>query len=118
MADSFTIKQGDLRPYLKAQLVRLNDDGEIEGPQDLTGAEAIVFTMKNKATSAVPIDEGTDVTVLGDPTLGNVQYEWQPGDTDIPGSYLGEFEATFGGEPMTFPNNLLGFAIKIVAELS
>jgi len=110
----FKIKQGDLRPYLKAQLVRLDLDGEVDEPQDLTGA-TVVFTMKNKVTNEVKIQEA-GATVLT-PLDGMVQYEWQDGDTDTPGNYRGEFEATFGAEPETFPNGKLGFDIKITAEL-
>ena len=119
MAGIFKIKQGDLRPYLKVQLVNLTEEGEVEGPQDLTGA-TIVFTMKNKAADADPvlvIDEAV-ADIVGDPVEGWVQYEWEPGDTDIAGSFLGEFEASYSGEPLTFPNGKLGFDIKITPELS
>lgn len=111
----FRIKQGDLRPYLKAQLVRLNEDGEVEGPQDLTGA-TIVFTMVNKTTNERKINEAP-ADIVGDPVEGMVQYEWEPGDTDTVGSFLGEFEASFSSEPITFPNGKSGFDIKIVGEL-
>ena len=112
----FRIKQGDLRPYLKVQLVTLTTDGEVEGPQDLTGAD-IVFTMRDKATKVVVIEEAP-ADIVGDPTEGWVQYEWEPGDTDALGSYLGEFEANCGGEPLTFPNGKLGFDIKITEHLA
>jgi len=117
MADEqvFKIKQGDRRPYLKGQLVTLDEDGEVEGPQDLTGA-TVVFTMKNPKTGVVIIEEGP-TTVL-DIANGNVQYEWQEGDTDLAGDFLGEFEATFGDEAETYPNGKLGFKIKITPQLA
>lgn len=112
----FKIKQGDLRPYLKGQLVTLDDDGEVEGPQQLSGA-TIVFTMVDAVTKVpVIIEQGA---VILDALEGLVQYEWQNGDTDTPGNYLGEFEATWGGvEPETYPNGKLGFKIKITPELA
>lgn len=114
---TFNIKQGDLRPYLKVQLVTLSDDGEVEGPQPLTGNEEIVFSMLNKATNTLKIDRGPDVTIL-DATNAMVQYEWQDGDTDEIGSYIGEFEVLHGGtEPETFPNWRKGFNIKITSQL-
>ena len=112
---TFKIKQGDRRPYLEAQLVTRDEAGEVEGPQDLTGA-TVVFTMKNKTDGSILIDEAP-VTVV-DSTEGMVQYEWEPGDTDLPGKYIGEFEATFTDEPITFPNGKAGFDILITAELS
>jgi hypothetical protein len=119
MANVFTIKRGNQRPYLKAQLVRLTDDGEVEGPADLTAADSITFTMKNKTTGVVVIEKGADVSILGDPTLGNVQYEWQTGETDVNfGNYLGEFDVLYGAEEETFPNDKSGFPIKITDRLS
>lgn len=110
----FKIKQGDLRPYLEGQLVRLTETGEVDGPQDLSGA-TVVFTMQNNDTKDIVVDEQT--AVILDPLTGMVQYQWQDGDTDIPGKYFGEFEATFGDEPETFPNGKIGFDIKITAQL-
>lgn len=118
MADPvvFKIKQGDRRPYLEVQLVRLDESGEVEGPQDLTGATDIVFTMRNKSTGITKIDRGTDVTTL-DAVEGQVRYEWQDGDTDTIGNFLGEFEVSYSGEAETFPNGKLGFDIKVTEQL-
>lgn len=118
MAKDFKIKQGNTAPTLKAVLQRLNEDGEVEGPADLTGVDTVTFTMRNKATLVVQVDEGA-ADVVGDPTLGEVEYEWQPGDTDIAGNYLGEFDVTYtNGKTETFPNGEAGFLIKVTAQLS
>ena len=108
----FRIKQGDLRPYLKVQLVTLTEDGEVEGPQDLTGA-TIVFSMRDKTTKEVIIETESSCRFLGDPTEGWVQYEMEPGDTDVIGSYLGEFEATYSGEPLPFPMGSSGSTSRL-----
>jgi hypothetical protein len=66
----------------------------------------------------VQVDEGA-ADVVGDPTLGEVEYEWQPGDTDIAGNFLGEFDVLYtNGKTETFPNGEQGFPIKITAQLS
>ena len=112
----FKIKQGDRRPYLKGQLVTFNDDGEVEGPQPLTGA-TVVFSMRNPETGEVLIEEAA--AEILDSDEGQVQYKWQEGDTDIePGDYEGEFEATFGEEPVTFPNGKIGFRIRVTRQIA
>lgn len=119
MADLFKIKQGNQRPYLKVTLNRLNDEGGIEGPADLTNADTITFTMKNKETNTIKIEKGIDVEILGLPEAGNVQYKWQVGDTDDFGKFLGEFDVIYlDGEEETFPNGDKGFDIKITERLS
>jgi hypothetical protein len=118
MAKDFKIKQGNTAPLLKAVLQRLNDEGEVEGPADLTGVDTVTFTMRNKTSLVVQVDEGA-ADVVGDPTLGEVEYEWQPGDTDIAGNFLGEFDVLYtNGKTETFPNGEQGFPIKITAQLS
>lgn len=109
----FKIKQGDLLPVLEAQLVTLDADGEVEGPQDLTGA-TVVFTMRNKKTNEIKINE--QAATVTDILTGMVEYEWSGDDTDTPGSYYGEFEAMFSSKPLSFPNGKKGFDIKITPD--
>lgn len=93
MAD-FWLKTGDLKPSLTSTLVDATDT-----PVDLTGA-TVEFVMR--------LIDG-DVTITGAATVtdpaGQVLYEWQPGDTDVPGGYSSEFIVTFvGGAQGSFPN--------------
>lgn len=113
MAGLFKIKQGDLLPVLEVQLVTLTSDGEVEGPQNLTGS-TVVFTMRNKRTNEIKVNEQSATVV--DALTGMVKYEWSGNDTNIPGSYYGEFEATFGAKPLSFPNGKKGFDIKITPD--
>jgi hypothetical protein len=118
MAKDFKIKQGNTAPVLKAVLQRTDEDGEVEGPADLSGVDTITFTMRNKTSLVVQVNEA-EADVVGDPTLGEVEYEWQPGDTDVAGNFLGEFDVTYtNGKTETFPNGEDGFLIKIRAQLS
>lgn len=110
----FKIKQGDRRPYLYAVLGPLDENGEVSVGQDLTGA-TVTFNMKNAAGEVV-IDGGA--VVVDDVDTGEVHYAWQLNDTAVPGDYLGEFQALYGSEPETFPNNKIGFKITITPQIA
>lgn len=119
MANIHFIKQGDRRPYLKAQLIYKDEEGNIEGYPDLSVAESIKFSMLNKVTGLLKVAEGTNVVILGDPTLANVEYQFQDGDTSDFGNFKGEFSVDWGGgETETFPNDEEGFPVKITRQLS
>ena len=86
---TFYIVQGDTKPALTTTL---EHDGI---PQDLTGS-TVEFHMSN-----IVVAEAT----VTDASAGQVMYQWQPGDTDIPGLYIAEFEVTYpDGTTETFPN--------------
>ncbi len=106
MLTVFNLKRGDRRPYLYATLGSINEEGELNTPQPLTGA-TVVFNMKNEAGVLV-VNRGP--CVVDNIPAGAVHYEWGATDTLIAGTYTGEFEASFGAEAVTFPN---GSEIKI-----
>jgi hypothetical protein len=118
MLTEFTIKQGDRRPYLYAVLGPTDTDeetGEVTlTPQDLTGA-TVTFNMKDAAGTVV-ITAG--VVTVDAPLIGEVHYVWQATDTLVPGKYLGEFQAQYGTESETFPNDAVGFKITITAQIA
>lgn len=111
---TFRIKQGDRRPYLYATLGPKDDNGEVTVGQDLTGA-TVTFNMQD-ADGNVVIEAG-DV-VVDDEEAGEVHYAWQLGETDTAGDYLGEFQARYGSEQETFPNDAVGFKIRIVPQIA
>ena len=119
MLTEFNIKQGDRRPYLYGVLGPVDTDeetGEVTlTPQDLTGA-TVTFNMKNAETGAVVITGG--VCVVDVAAAGAVHYVWQATQTDVPGKYLGEFQALYGTESETFPNDSIGFKITITAQIA
>lgn len=100
----FTIKQGDTAPPYAAVL-------EVDGvPVDLTGATVKFLMERNRAN----VVDAAATIGAGD---GEVSYAWQEGDTDVPGTYLAEWEVTFSDDTIrTFPSN--GYSkIKVLREV-
>lgn len=108
MATDFTIKEGDRLPELEATLYGANDE-----VAPLNGS-TVTFILSDKATGTLLLNSPA---VLVDADLGQVKYAWAIGDTDMAGSYRGEFEVTYGdGRRLTFPNDSY-IDIKIVPDL-
>lgn len=90
MASAFQIKQGDTSPSLLYNLS--------PAPSTLVGA-TVVFNMKQGST--VVINRASAVIV----SASQLRYDWDAGDTDTVGSFLGEFEITYAdGSVGTWPN--------------
>jgi hypothetical protein len=112
MADAnLTMKRNDTWPPLRATLL----DGEGD-PLDLSTADTIRILLAGPIT----IKTGP-AAIVGDPTDGVVEYEWQgaegedPADLHTAGEYKGEFEVTDEeGHVYTVPNN--GYFLLTVVE--
>lgn len=92
--DTFFIKKGDRREAIRRTL-----KGSNSLAVNLTGA-TVKFFMSKDGTIKV-----NAAAVLVDAANGVVEYQWIATDTDTPGIYRSEFEATFGdGTKQTFPN--------------
>ena len=106
---AFIIKQNDTLPLLRRKL----QDAAGSPVADLTGL-LITFRM-TKVGATTPKVESPAVIVDG-PTA-EVQYSWQPGDTDEAGVYDAEWEVNFGaGNVQTVPNDG-HMSISIIREL-
>lgn len=93
---AFYIKQNDTSPSLRATL----KDGQQQAV-DISGSEVKIHVKS--AGGTLKVDE--TMTVV-DAASGVVQYDWQEGDTDTPGSYYLEFQVTYSdGSIETFPNS-------------
>ncbi len=94
----FNLKQYDLRPVLRIRLL----DGTV--PIDLTLASEVRLLLKNRA-AGLKVDSVMDKLDQEDEdTIGFVEYEWQPGDTDTLGTFSGEIQVLWPGQiPQTFP---------------
>jgi hypothetical protein len=95
MAD-LVIKAGDTFPALVTTLE------ENSGPLDLTGAGTITMRMASNSVSMTDLE----CSIVGDPTNGVVEYEWDAGDTATPGTYKVDFLIDFGsGQLQSAPND-------------
>lgn len=73
----------------------------IDTNADLTGASVKTAHVRRFHQDTV-VD--FPLTTLGDPTEGVLEYVWQAGDTDTPGTHAVEAEVTFSnGKVETFP---------------
>jgi hypothetical protein len=103
----FTIRQGDTASTLYDQL--LDADGN---PVDITGAAV--------ALKLVPLEGGepivdNEAAIITDAAQALVERDWQSGETDAPGFYLGSWRVTFsGGDVQTYPN--AGFFLVRITE--
>ncbi len=92
----FVIAQGDREPSISDILTDQDDT-----PKNLT-AGSIVFRRRLRP-GGVKVENAA--IIVGDPTLGQVQYDWAPGDTDTPGVYDYQWVVTIAGKESTFPSN-------------
>lgn len=94
MTPLFQIKRGDTKTPLK---VALSDD---QGPVDLTGA-TVTFVMSAWSGKRT-INNGSAQVV--DATNGVAWYVFNPGETDVAGTYRAEFHVSYSdGRYETFP---------------
>ena len=107
---TFSIKQNDTRPILKAQLL----DAE-ELPVNLTAA-AIEFHMRVYPAGTTKIASGS--VTINDATQGQVQYSFSASDTNTADTYEAEFEVTYSdGTIQTFPNDTQA-TVKITDDIA
>ena len=94
--DIFKIKKNDTNPALGITL-QYNDGTAI----DLSNG-SVFFNMANKDYSAFT----SGLAVITGSTLGTAEYRWLGSpDTQVPGTYWGEFEMIWNGSRMTLPSD-------------
>jgi len=76
---------------------------------DLTG-KTVTFEMQLVNRTGAVIGGSADV--VGDPTLGNVQYAWAAGDLAVAGDYDGEFLINNGGMIQVYPARSLRIVVR------
>lgn len=115
MAD-FTIKRNDTRPRLVTTL--LTDFGTAqEGPLDLTTATAVKFLMRLASAAPGSVPKVNAVAAISDAAAGVVTYTWAVGDTDVAGTFEGEFQVTWSDDGVeTVPNDTY-ISIEVVDDL-
>lgn len=109
MAFDFAIKKGDTNPALKARLKDVNGRNV-----DITGSN-VDFHMRPEGENEKKIQA---VATITNAQNGEVEYDWEVGDTDDPGRYEAEFQVNYSnGDVETFPND--GYIIiKIDPEVA
>ena len=97
----FSIKRGDTRPLLIAQIVDAN------GPMNLTDATVTLRFWPSSCCSLPPAASvKTGVCTVGSPLRGVILYEWQTADTADAGIYEMEFAVEYlDGARFTAPND-------------
>jgi hypothetical protein len=103
---NFWIKSYDSGPPIRATL----EDG-LGNRVDIAGS-TVLFVMRyirDPDTGRRPgpqlFAKPANNDQVGAETTGDVSYDWEEGDTDIPGGYYAEWEVTFSDDTVeTFPN--------------
>ena len=93
---------------------KLSDSLTIDGAAvNLTGA-TVKLAMRNKLESAVVT---RNASIVGDPTLGAVEYQFITGDVAVAGEFVIEWHVTLaGGGKLIFPSDAQ-HTLKIVEDL-
>lgn len=102
MAEPFEIKSGDLVTPLTATLIGGNG-----APINLLG-ETVTVTIVNAYAPYTPLVTAGAVSIVdqSDPNnYGQVVYTFSPGQTDIPGDYLAEFNVISSGQAKIIPGD-------------
>jgi len=104
MSDGITIYQGNLSPAISDVLT--NEDGSVV---NLTGA-SLTFKMRRVDTGAIIASHAATIV---DATAGKWSYQWQAGDTAIPGEFKAWLTVTpSGGSAQDTPE----FDVAILAH--
>jgi len=96
--DVLEVKAGALTPIFFVYL--LQADGVT--PLNLTGIQSAVFRMCPEQSTALTVNNQPMAVVNA--ALGQLQYQWQSGDTANPGRYLAEVQCNFlANSPLIMP---------------
>lgn len=109
MTDVFEIKQHDLEPPLVSDLT--GSAGDLTTP-------GITWKVVAAYMDFVPAWTDTGPTVvINSPTSATITHTWVTGQTDVDGTQLVEYEATWpGGHKQTFPAG--GYAVvRVIRDL-
>lgn len=97
IGSTFYIKRGDRLPAISTQIT-----DSLDQPINLTGS-SVLFVMRGPWDTSPAISSAATIV---DAAQGKVRYDWTGTQTDVPGSFRGEFRVTFaGGSQQSFPTN-------------
>ena len=97
----FFIRQGSVLPLLKMELIK---DGRNDYKQFHTDIQTatVTFTMKDANNGRTILSKASCILAkkIKENTVDNeyyIVYNWSTGDTNLKGTYSGEFDVTFSG---------------------
>lgn len=99
----FWLKAGDLVPSITSTLVDANGN-----PIDIHDADVTFVMRLMDSDGDAVLEEVATNAQNGDGTdgsMGDVRYDWQEGQTDIPGGYEAEWRVAFADGQGSMPNN-------------
>lgn len=109
----FIIKRNDTLPALGVNLLTqgcLNQSISY----NLSGVTAVTFTMIDDCQNPKVLAQTSQITCYSG---GSIQYNWQSGDTDTSGNYVGEFSLYYSdGNKMSIPS-IGGISIRIFDDI-
>ena len=109
---SLKVKKGKTSPSVQFRLF----DMDTFLPVDLTGAQIKFFMEGPEGRTDVKRIEGEGEVVVS-PLTGIGKYEWNPGETEIPGSYRADFEVTLSdGTEVRVPESGEYIKVEIVDD--
>lgn len=100
--NKFIIKRSDTLPALQICLI---DRGCLGGkqPYNLSGVTGVTFTMANSCGDYKIFAKTAQIVSY---SAGTIQYNWEVGDTNESGRFLGEFQLLYSdGSLMSVPQN-------------
>lgn len=98
----FTIKRNDTLPALQLCLI---DRGCLGGkqPYSLSGVTGVTFTMATNCGDYKIFAKDAQIVSY---SAGTIQYNWESGDTNESGRFLGEFQLHYSdGNKLSIPQN-------------
>ena len=109
----FKIKRNDTLPALQVSIGTRGNLGQKIG-FNLSGITAVTFTMVDSCSNAKVYDQSARIICYSG---GTIQYDWQDGDTDVDGIFMGEFELKYAtGQRLSIPTQG-GIKIEILKDI-
>ena len=99
-ADPFEIRPGDTLVVLESILKRKDTSGVL-GVRDLSSSTSVKFSMVNRATGVIVIDEASATIVTA--SAGLVRYTFSPADIATPGVYSYTWTEYVSTESTSYP---------------
>lgn len=104
MPDKY-MKVGDTLPELTATLEVTADDGTTSAANIYGASVELILRPVRSTEPTLHVWADNLDNDVGGTNRGMVRYSWQPGDTDLPGGYFGEWRVTYAaGDVETFPD--------------